>query len=154
MFRRTLSMGVPLSDAPTVYNGNQLLGMYDGTTSRETIFALEREILEHSQVEIPTTHDHCSGLYARTIRIPAGCVLTGAIHKDESFFIVRTGQILVTTDTGVAHVGPGFMAVTKPGQKRAGLALTDCEVVNIHANPTGETDQEKLWSMMTIEGGV
>lgn len=146
-----------MSDA--LYDQNKLLAVHDKTITREQIFALEREILAQPQAEIPTTHEFCNGVYARTIRIPAGVILTGAIHKDESFFIVRSGQILVTTDTGVAHVGPGFMSVTKPGQKRAGLALTECEVTNIHANPTGETDQDKLWAMMTVnpdqlEGGV
>lgn len=141
-------MGVPMSVA--LLDQNKVISTHEKTISREQIFALEKEILAQPQTEIPVTHEFCNGVYARTIRIPAGVILTGAIHKEESFFIVRSGQILVTTDTGVAHVGPGFMSVTRPGEKRAGLALTECEVTNIHANPTGETDIDKLWSMMTI----
>lgn len=135
-----------------------VIGKYDAMTSRDAIMRLEQVLIEQPQVDIPAQHDFCNGLYSRTIRIPPGVIATGAIHREESFFIVRSGQLLVTTDEGVIHVGPGFMAVTKPGQKRAVLALTECEVTNIHPNPTNEQNQEVLWSMMTVglnelEGG-
>ena len=145
-----------MSDA--LFDQNKVLGKYQGEVTREAILELEREILACPQAEIPVSHEFCNGLYARTIRIPAGVVLTGAIHKEESFFIVRSGQILLTTDTGVIHAGPGFMSVTRPGQKRAGLALTECEVVNIMVNQTNETNPDKLWNMYTetqpVLGGV
>jgi mannose-6-phosphate isomerase-like protein (cupin superfamily) len=84
------------------------------------------------------------------MHIPAGTVLTGAVHKDESFFVVRKGHLIVTTDDGSAKVGPGFMSVTKPHTKRAGVALTDVEVTTFHANPTNETDPKTIWDMYTV----
>jgi quercetin dioxygenase-like cupin family protein len=76
--------------------------------------------------------------------------LTGAVHKDESFFVVRKGLLVVTTDNGTAQVGAGFMSVTKANTKRAGVALTDVEVTTFHANPTNETDPQAIWDMYTI----
>jgi mannose-6-phosphate isomerase-like protein (cupin superfamily) len=114
------------------------------------IYRLEAELLKLPQVEMPVDHDFCNGLYARTMHIPAGTVLTGAVHKDESFFVVRKGHLIVTTDDGSANVGPGFMSVTKPHTKRAGVALTDVEVTTFHANPTNETDPKTIWDMYTV----
>lgn len=114
------------------------------------IYRLEAELLKLPQVEMPVDHDFCNGLYARTMHIPAGTVLTGAVHKDESFFVVRKGHLIVTTDDGSAKVGPGFMSVTKPHTKRAGVALTDVEVTTFHANPTNETDPKTIWDMYTV----
>jgi mannose-6-phosphate isomerase-like protein (cupin superfamily) len=114
------------------------------------IYRLEAELLKLPQVDMPVEHTFCNGLYARTMHIPAGTVLTGAVHKDESFFVVRKGHLIVTTDDGTAQVGPGFMSITKPNTKRAGVAMTDVEVTTFHANPTNETDPQVIWDMYTV----
>jgi mannose-6-phosphate isomerase-like protein (cupin superfamily) len=114
------------------------------------IYRLEAELLKLPQVEMPVDHDFCNGLYARTMHIPAGTVLTGAVHKDESFFVVRSGILVVTTDNGTAEIGPGFMSVTRANTKRAGIAVTDVEVTTFHANPKNETDPQAIWDMYTV----
>lgn len=114
------------------------------------ILELENALLEMPQVDLPLCHDFCSGVYARTLIIPAGVCLTGAIHKDESFFVVRSGVLIITTDEGAQQVGPGFMSVTRPHSKRAGLAVTDVVCTTFHANPTSEKDPDALWDMITI----
>ena len=115
------------------------------------IYRLEAELLKLPQVDMPVEHNFCNGLYARTMHIPAGTVLTGAVHKNESFFVVRKGTLIVTTDDGTAQVGPGFMSVTKANAKRAGVALTAVEVTTFHPNPTNETDPQVIWDMYTIQ---
>jgi len=114
------------------------------------IYRLEAEILRLPQVEMPVEHAFCNGLYARTMHIPAGTVLTGAVHRDESFFVVRKGILMVTTDEGVARIEAGHMSVTRPDTKRAGVALTDVEVTTFHANPDNETEPEALWDKYTV----
>jgi hypothetical protein len=114
------------------------------------IYQLEAEILKLPQVEMPVDHDFCNGLYARTMHIPAGTILTGAIHREESFFLVRKGELIVSTDNGPRTIGPGHMSISKIGTKRAGIALTDVEVTTFHANPTNEQVPQKLWDMFTI----
>lgn len=124
---------------------------------QEKIFELEAQIQAAIDgglfPEMPNevTHEFCNGVYARSLFIPAGGLLTGAIHKDESFFVIRSGVIIITTDEGTAEVGPGFQSVTKPGTKRAGLALTDCIVTTYHANPDNERDPEKIWDMYALD---
>jgi hypothetical protein len=115
-----------------------------------SIYRLEAEILRLPQVDLPVEHAFCSGLYARTMHIPAGTVLTGAVHRDESFFVVRKGILMVTTDDGIARIEPGHMSVTRPNTKRAGVALTDVEVTTFHANPDNETEPQALWDKYTV----
>lgn len=114
------------------------------------IYRLEAELLKLPQVEMPVAHDFCNGLYARTMHIPADTVLTGAIHREESFFLVRKGELIVSTDNGPRTIGPGDMSVSKIGTKRAGITLTDVEVTTFHANPTNEQEPQTLWDLFTI----
>lgn len=114
------------------------------------LYRLEAEILKHPQVEMPVVHHFCNGLYARDLVIPRGTLLTGAVHRDESFFLIRSGLLAVTTDDGTALVGPGFLSVTSAGTKRAGLAVTDVVCTTFHANPMNEKDPEYLWEQLTV----
>ena len=114
------------------------------------IYRLEGAILELPQVEMPVQHEFCAGLYARTMHIPAGTILTGAVHREESFFLVRKGDLIVSTDTGPKRLGAGDMSISRINTKRAGIALTDVEVTTFHANPSNEQDPQALWDMFTI----
>lgn len=114
------------------------------------IHRLEAELLKLPQVDMPVEHHHCTGLYARTMHIPAGTVLTGAIHRHECFFLLRQGELAVTSEDGVRHLQAGDMLVTPAGSKRAGVAVTACVVTTFHANPTNETDPKALWDLFTV----
>ena len=114
------------------------------------IYRLEAELLKLPQVDMPVDHDFCNGLYARTMHIPAGTILTGAVHREESFFLVRKGELIVSTDDGPLTLRSGEMSVSKIGTKRAGITLTDVEVTTFHANPTNEQEPQVLWDLFTI----
>ena len=70
----------------------------------QSILELEKAILQLPQIELEISHDFCAGIYARTMFIPAGTILTGAIHRHECFFTVRSGDLVITTDDGPAIV--------------------------------------------------
>jgi hypothetical protein len=114
------------------------------------IYRLEQAIYSLPRVEIPVSHDFCKGIYARTIVIPAGTVLTGAVHKDECFFLVRNGAILITTDKEPIKAETGFMSITRPDTKRAGFALVDTMVTTFHSNPDELRDPQEIWDTFTI----
>ena len=86
--------------------------------------SLEEMILAAPQVELNTTHALSGGMYARTIFIPAGTVLTGATHKTDHLNIV-CGDISVTTDEGMRRMTGYHVLTTKSGMKRAGFAHAD-----------------------------
>jgi len=127
---------------------NKELGI---TAEHLPIYKLEQEIKENlPRVELPVFHDFCHGIYARSLVIPAGTVLTSAVHKDECFFVVRSGSILITTDDGTVKADAGFMSITKPDTKRAGLALVDTLVTTFHANPEELRDEKEMWDHFTV----
>jgi hypothetical protein len=97
---------------------------------------------EHPQIAIETRHYHADGLYAREITIPAGCLLTGKVHKREHINIVAKGCISIVTDEGEKLVEAPCVMVSKPGTKRVGYAHEETVWVTVHA--TTETDVEKL----------
>jgi hypothetical protein len=118
------------------------------------IHRLEQEILKFPQVETPVNHDFCNGIYARTMYIPRGTILTGAIHKGESFCLVRKGELIVSTEDGPVTIKAGEMNVLKAGIKRAGIALTDVEITTFHANPTNEQEPKALWNLFTVPAPI
>lgn len=114
------------------------------------VFQLEQIAKQLPQGEMVTDHDFCAGMYARTMHIPAGAMATGAIHRHESFFVVREGVLLISSGGPAVKVGPGFMSVTKPGEKRVALAITDAKVTNFHANPDELRDEAEMWEHFTV----
>jgi hypothetical protein len=67
--------------------------MSPGAVARVT--ELEQRILALPQVEIHTQHILHAGMYSRTITIPGGVVLTGALIKRATLVIV-SGDVLVS----------------------------------------------------------
>lgn len=87
-----------------------------------------RELEKHNatlpQVEIATQHIIHGGLYARTIRLPAGVLLTGALLKIPTLLILN-GHVTAyiggeTLELCGYHVLPG-----SAGRKQAFLAQAD-----------------------------
>jgi hypothetical protein len=116
----------------------------------QSIIALEDEILKLPQVELPITHDFIEGVYARTMFIPAGTVLTGAVHAHDCFTVIRYGDLMIYTEDGMVQVNGGDMLPSKAGIKRAGYAITDVLITGFMANPTNETDPDKIWEFYTV----
>lgn len=85
---------------------------------------LEALVLQAPQVDLNTQHCLSGGMYARTILIPAGTVLTGATHKTDHVNICM-GDITVTTDNGPVRLVGYHVLPTKAGSKRAGIAHAD-----------------------------
>lgn len=112
------------------------------------IYRLESELLKLPQVDMPVSHEFCAGLYARTMKLYAGCAYTGAEHKGESFFVVRSGSLVSYDGENKPHtLTDGDMHIVPHGSKRAVVALTDCTVTTFHANPTEARDPQALWAL-------
>jgi hypothetical protein len=114
----------------------------DDRPMREKVYALEAELQKHPQVDCPVVNHFAPGIYAREMTIPAGVVLTGAVHKTEHLNIVSKGRISVSTDDGMKEVAAPYAFVSKPGTKRVGFAIEETVWTTIHA--THETDLDKL----------
>jgi hypothetical protein len=104
---------------------------------------LEAAISGLPPVELETVHHFAPHVYAREIRIPAGVMLTGKIHKTEHLNVV-CGDITVFNEiegTERRIIGHETF-VSKPGTRRAGFAHRPTIWTVIH--PTDETDLAKI----------
>lgn len=117
-------------------------------SDRDKVSLIEAEMLKHERIEIPVRHDFSPGLYARTITIPAGTLLTGRIHLYEQLNILSGGEIDVLTHEGMKRVKAPFIVVSPPGTKRVAYAHTECTWTTILA--TDETDPDKIEAAFTV----
>jgi hypothetical protein len=109
--------------------------------TREQITNIEQFILGCPQTETPTRHYFAPGLYAREMFIPAGTVLTGAVHKTEHL-VQFDGDITVLADGGMQRLTGRHTFVSKPGVKRVGYAHADTWCTGFFV--TDKTDVEEL----------
>ena len=116
---------------------------------RERVEALEASMLHLEQVDCPVRHFFAPGLYAREMSIPAGTVVTGAVHKTENLIVVSKGRLRIVTEDGTKEVTAGDTLTCKVGMKNAVVALEDSRWTNFMVNPSNETDPDKLVEIMT-----
>lgn len=116
---------------------------------RHKVEALERELSRMPQIECPVNHYFAPGLYAREMSIPAGTIVTGAVHKTENLVVVSLGCLHIVTEDGTREVRAGDTFVCQAGMKNAVIALEDSRWTNILFNPENETDTDKLTEIFT-----
>jgi len=111
---------------------------YDGELDN-----LEAAMVGHPPAICPVTHRFAPGLYIREIFIPAGTLLTSAIHKTEHPFVLAQGRIAVISENEgqVIYEAP-HVGITQPGTRRALFAQTDVVWVTIHK--TDKTDIDEI----------
>lgn len=81
--------------------------------------------------DFPVEHYQIEGVYARSLFIPAGMVLVGAIHNKEHISILSQGTLRVFDGDVFKEITAPYTCVDKAGVKRLGYALTDCTFINV-----------------------
>lgn len=114
----------------------------------ESVRRLEAFLVQLPQTDLRTQHLIHAGLYARTVLIPAGTVLTGALTNHDNVCVL-CGDITVTTDEGPKRLTGFHVLPAKAGAKRAGIAHADTWWVTLHA--TGLTEVHDIEDDMTDE---
>ena len=117
------------------------------------LLRLEQAMLAREQVECPVDHHFSKGLYVRTMFAPAGTLIMGKRHRQETCNMLIQGNLLI-------YAGPDEPPIlfkapcvfnSLPGAKKLGYAVTDVIFSNIH--PTEETDLEKIEAEFIITAG-
>jgi len=114
---------------------------------RNKVNQLEQMIEQLPQVDCPVRNIFAPNVYAREMTIPAGVVLTGAVHKTCHLSILSKGQVKVVSDEGVIELAAPATLISQPGAKRAIFAISEAVWTTIHA--TTETDLDKLVEELT-----
>ena len=104
-----------------------------------SVLDLQRAMAELPQIDLETRHYFADGMYCREVARPAGALIVGKVHKREHFYMVVQGAVAVIQDGAERKVyhAPAVI-VSKPGTKRAVLALEDSVCLTVHR--TDKTD--------------
>jgi hypothetical protein len=113
---------------------------------RGAILAAEGIMRQLPQVAIEPGHVFARGLYARSILIPKGVILTGKVHRQHDLQIMVYGDILVKTEAGEKRLQGFNIFPSRAGYKQIGQALEDTLWVTVHA--AEETDLDRLEEML------
>ena len=123
----------------------ELTALLDGRKTvelRKSIYALQEQMLQQEQLDLPIVNHFSHKIYGREMRMTKGMVVIGKIHKFEQLNILSKGDVTVVTDDGPIRVTAGFHLVAPPGAKRAFYAHEDSVWTVIHG--TEETDVELI----------
>lgn len=90
----------------------------------EKVRALEARMLAQPQVEIKTLHLIHGGMYARTIMVPAGVALTGALIKIATVLIVSGDASMYANGDSIRLTGYYVIPASK-GRKQVFVAHQD-----------------------------
>jgi hypothetical protein len=100
--------------------------MTPGAIARVT--ELEQVILAHPQVRIHTQHVLHAGMYARTIVIPAGVALTGALVKRTTMLVISGDVFVSRGDEEGLRITGSVVLPASAGRKQAFVAYADTTV--------------------------
>lgn len=112
---------------------------------------LETEALKYEQAHIETTHNFHAGMYARTIMIPEGVMLTGALIKIPTILILN-GDGIIYTDEGSKEYHGHNVWNAEANRKQAFIAITNTYLTMIF--PTKSITIEEAESEFTDEVGL
>jgi hypothetical protein len=108
--------------------------------SIEAVRRVEDIVLSAPQIEISTDHVFHAGVYARTIMIPAGVVLTGAL--------IRIPTILIVSGSAIVYVGEETKEISgynvfsaSSNRKQIFLAKTDVYLTMLFATEANTTEE-------------
>lgn len=111
-----------------VVHQDRILPMSDAGIAQ--VRALEAASLANPQVEIPTHHVIHAGMYARTITVPAGVVLTGALIKRATVLIINGDAVVYRDGEPVEFTGHNVLACSA-GRAMAIVARTDTHMTMV-----------------------
>lgn len=110
----------------------------------EQVRSLEEELKKLDQVELATHHVLHGGVYSRTIVIPAGVAITGALVKVPTTLIIN-GHVTVHLGGQTTHLDGYHVLPASAGRKQAFYAFADTSLTMIFAtgaSSIGEAEDE------------
>ena len=114
----------------------------------DKIHAVEAQLIGHEPVEVPTQHVFHAGMYARTIAMPAGHGLTGALMKRATLVIVSGSAGVLAGDEWVELEGYNVIP-GRAGRKQVFVSRSDVVITMVF--PTAAKTVEEAEAEFTDE---
>ena len=118
------------------------------TPAHSKLHRLQEAMAPLPQVDLQTTHALSGGVYARTVLIPAGCVVVGATHKKDHVCIID-GDVETILDGQNRRIEGRVVINGIAGVKRAVYAHSDTLWTTVCA--TGLHDIEEIEAELVEE---
>jgi hypothetical protein len=109
---------------------NRIPAMTDQAIAK--VRELEQSLLLMPQGDVDTWHVIHGGMYARTILVPAGVVLTGALVNVPTMLIVN-GHVMVYIGDEVLNMSGHNVLAASKGRKQGFYAVTDTWLTMVFA---------------------
>lgn len=107
-----------------------------------SVEALQEEVSKLPQYQPETKHYFHGGMYCREVFRHAGVLVIGKVHRKEHFYLIVSGTVAITDGDGAAvEVSGPHLFCSKPGTKRAVLALTDTTCMTFHATESKTVEE-------------
>lgn len=90
----------------------------------EKVRLLEHIAMKYPQFNIPVEHFLHGGMYVRTVKIPAGVVITGALIRVETVLVISGDALIHTGEQWIERKGYNVLPAAA-GRKQIFIALTD-----------------------------
>jgi hypothetical protein len=107
-------------------------GLANMPTMRERVESLQVEMLKFPQYEPKTTHTFHAGMYCRQVTQAADALIVGKVHKKEHFFILVSGDMVITEGGETKRISGPCLLSSIPGSKRAIYSETEALYMTIH----------------------
>lgn len=91
------------------------------------VYELEAKAGELPQLDLPIKHTFHAGMYTRTITVPAGVFITGALIKIPTMLIVN-GDCLIYTGAEAKRLTGYHVMTAAAGRKQAFVAISDTQI--------------------------
>lgn len=117
-------------------------------TSLAQVHALQAALLELPQTFMRTDHIIHGGLYVRTITVPAGVAMVGALIKIPTLVIVQ-GHVTVTVGEDSVELSGYHLLPASAGRKQAWFAHADTTITMVF--PTTARTVEEAEAQFTDE---
>lgn len=109
----------------------------------ERVTALQEVLLQCPQSDLVTHHVIHAGLYARTIRMPAGTVMVGALIKIPTLVIVN-GHATVTVGDETVELCGYQVIPASAGRKQAWAAHADTDITLLFPSDARTVEQAEV----------
>lgn len=94
---------------------------------RDKVSRVEFLAKKHPQVKIPVQHYLHGGMYVRTVKLPAGVMITGAHIVVETNLVVNGHAIIHTGEKWIENVGYNVVAAAAH-RKQIFIAISDVDL--------------------------
>lgn len=115
-----------------------------GKVTRAMVRAFEDLAKLAPQQKLEVFHYFSPGIYMRELRIPAGIITTGKIHKYPCLNILAKGSRATLVDGQMEVVNAPHIQLSPAGMKRVSYTLESAVWITVHENPDNCHDVDEL----------